>query len=55
MKRHKRIDLKEIPGGLYRYVIVMRRRPFRNKINRIMYWANQYKWDRAYYKKHNHE
>lgn len=55
MKRHKRIDLKNIPGGLYRYVIVMRHRPFRNKINRIMYWANQYKWDRAYYKKYDNE
>lgn len=52
MKRHKRIELREKP---YRYVIIMRHRRFRNNINKIMFWANEYKWDRTYQKKYKNE
>lgn len=55
MRKHKAIYKEHIPGGLYKYTVVMRHHPFRNKINKIMYWANEYKWDRSYYKNYNHE
>jgi hypothetical protein len=52
MKRHKRVYIEKVDDNLSRYVMIMRPKIFKSKINKIMFWAHSYKWDRAYYKKY---
>lgn len=52
MKSHKTFYFENV-DNLTRIVVIRRKKKFRNKFNKIMYWAHCYKWDRAIYKKYN--
>ena len=53
MRRHKKLHLEPADNNTTKLVFVMRHRKFRSKFNKIMFWAAQYKCDRAMYYKYD--